>query len=264
MQRTILGHAGLDVPVFCVGTAPLGQVPRGDAVQVLHRAYELGATWWDTADTYGTEALVGEALARVERRLVTVSTKITVEEYYDAKSAVVQAKERLGVETIDILFMHNVKDREDFEARRGCLNALRDLRANAEIGNIGLSSHNTEGIRLAADQPEIDVVMAPWNSFGYLPDRQGEMREMEDAIRACHAAGKGVVLMKVLDAGRLRFDFDDAIKAAAQFREKHAVIIGVSSILELETDIRLVLGEPVDASILRYLKTGSSDGRKAA
>lgn len=264
MLKTILGHSGLEVPIFCVGTAPLGQVPRGEAVQTLHRAYELGATWWDTADSYGTEALVGEALSKVERQAVTISTKTSVAEYYDAKSAVVQAKERLGVETIDIMFLHSVKDRADFEERRGCLNALRDLRANAGIGGIGLSSHNADAIRLAADQPEIDVVMAPWNAFGYMPDRQGEMREMEDAIQACYAAGKGVVLMKVLDDGNLRFDFDDALTAAAIFKEKHALNIGVSSILELETDIRLVLGEPVDASILRYLKTGSSDGRKAA
>lgn len=264
MQRTMLGLSGLDVPVFCVGTAPQAQAPRAEAVQVLLRAHELGATWWDTADTYGTEALVGEALTQVERRLITISTKISAAEYYDAKSAVVQSKERLGVETIDILFMHYVKDREDFEARRGCLNALRDLRAHAVIGAIGLSGHDAEAIRLAADQPEIDVVMAPWNAFGIMPDRRGQMREMEDAIRACHAAGKGVVLMKVLDAGRLRPDVDHAITAAARFTEKHAVVIGVSSILELETDIRLLQGEPVDASILRYLKTGSSDARKAA
>jgi len=264
MLKTILGHSGLAVPVFCVGTAPLGQVPRAEAVQTLHRAYELGATWWDTADSYGREPLVREALARVDRSSVTISTKTSVAEYYDAKSAVVQAKERLGVETIDIMFLHFVKDQSDFEERRGCLNALRDLRATAAIGGIGLSSHNAEAIRLAADQPEIDVVMAPWNAFGYMPDHQGEMREMEDAIRACYAAGKGVVLMKILDDGNLHPYLDEAIEAAAQFEAKHAVNIGVSSILELETDIRLVLGEPVDASILRYLKTGSSDGRKAA
>jgi aryl-alcohol dehydrogenase-like predicted oxidoreductase len=264
MQQTILGQSGLEVPVFCVGTAPLGQLPREEAVQVLHRAYELGATWWDTADSYGTEPLVGEALARVERRLITISTKTSVPEYYDAKSAVVQARGRLGLAAIDIMFLHNVRDREDFTARRGCLHALRDLRANGSVRAIGLSSHNAEPIRLAAGEPDIDVVMAPWNSFGQMPDDIGSMREMEAAIRACYAAGKGVVLMKILDAGHLRPDFDDAIKAAAGFKEKHTLNIGVQSTLELETDIRLVLGEPVDASILRFLKTGSSDGRKAA
>jgi len=54
------------------------------------------------------------------------------------------------------------------------------------------------------------------------------------------------------------------MRAAARFKEKHALNIGVSSILDLETAIRLVMGEPVDASILRFLKTGTSDGRKAA
>jgi len=260
----MLGDSGLDVPVFCVGTAQLGQVPREEAVQILRRAYELGATWWDTADSYGTEPLVGEALAHVERRLMTISTKISAGEYYDAKSAVVQARERLGVRDIDIMFLHYVQNREDFAARRGCLNVLRDLRANAGIHAIGLSSHNSEAIRLAADEPDIDVVMAPWNAFGRMPDQQGSMHEMEEAIRACYAAGKGVVLMKILDDGSLRPNLDEAIEAAAKFKKKHALNIGVQSVLELETDIRLALGEPVDASILRYLKTGYSDGRKAA
>lgn len=264
MQKTILGRAGLEVPIFCVGTAPLAQIPREEALRVLQRAYELGATWWDTAESYGTEPLVGEALARVGPRQVTISTKTSAAEYYDGKSAVVRARERLGVEAIDIMFLHYVRDRNDFAARRGCLNAFRDLRADGKIRAIGLSSHNAESIRLAADEPEIDVVLAPWNSFGRMPDGISSMHQMEEAIRACYAAGKGVVLMKVLDAGHLHSELDVAIKAAANFTDKHALNIGVTSILELETDIRLALGEPVDASILRFLKTGTSDGRKAA
>ncbi len=264
MQRIILGKSGLNVPVFSVGTAPLRDLPRAEALAVLHRAYELGATWWDTSDDYGTEPLVADAMARVERRLLTISTKTGAGTYEEGARAVKTALSTLRTDAIDIMFLHDVRDAADFEARQGCLNALRDLRARGVVHAIGLSSHRADPLHLAAAEPHIDVVLVPWNSYGETPDGEGTMREMEAAIRACYAAHKGVVLMKLLNAGRLKPHLDDALRSGADFREKHAVCIGVASILELETDIRLILGQPVDISILRHLKTGSSDGREAA
>lgn len=264
MQRIILGRTGLNVPVFCVGTAHLNTLPRNIGLQVLQRAYELGAVWWDTSGSYGTEPLVGEAIAQMSRQFLTISTKTYAAEHHEAEQAVKVARERLGIEKIDIMFMHDVHDREDWERRQGCLEALSDLRAQGIVRTIGFSSHRAEMIHLAAGVQEIDTVMAPWNAYGQMPDGVGSMREMEVAIHACYAARKGVVLMKVLNDGKLRPYLDDALHAAARFKEKHAICIGVSSVLELETDIRMLLGQPVDASILRYLKSGHSDGREAA
>lgn len=264
MQRIILGKSGLNVPVFAVGTAPLHHVPRESALSVLHRAYELGATWWDTSDDYGTEALVADALPHIERRLLTISTKTSAATYEDGERAVTNALTNLRVDAVDIMYLHFVQDAVDFENRRGCLNALRDARTQGKVRAIGLSSHHPDPFHLAAAEPEIDVIFAPWNSYGEMPDGQNSKREMEEAIRACYAARKGVVLMKLLNAGRLKTHLVDALHAGAAFREKHAVCIGVTSILELETDIRLVLNQPVDASIIRFLTTGRSDGREAA
>jgi aryl-alcohol dehydrogenase-like predicted oxidoreductase len=173
MEHIILGQSGLDVPVFSVGTAPLAGVPQETGVRILHRAYELGATWWDTSDTYGTESLVGDALSSLPRQDLTISTKTHASQYHEAEEAVKIAQERLGISAIDIMFMHYVQDREDWERRQDCLHAFRDLCMNGAIRAIGFSSHNSEAIRLAAEIEEIDVVLAPWNAYGQMPDGVG-------------------------------------------------------------------------------------------
>ncbi len=262
MQRVTLGRSGLDVPVFAVGTAPLADVPEEQGLQVLLRGIQLGATWWDTSDDYGTLPLVGKALAGLPRNRMTISSKLAAKSHDEGVEGVRQALAMLATDYLDIMFLHYVHDADDLAARQGCLEALLEAKAAGRIKAVGLSSHNCDAIKIAAGRPEIDVVLAPWNVHGELPDG-GSLFEMEFAIRACYTAGKGVMLMKLLADGALRTILDEAIRAAVRIPYKHAVDIGVQSIHQLETDIRLVLGRPVDARILQQLKEGSGWGKAA-
>lgn len=262
MKRTLLGQSGLDVPVFAVGTGAMKGMAVADGVPILRRAYALGATWWDTSDDYGTHPMVAQALVDFPRTSITISTKTWAKTRREGEESIRQILAELGTPYVDILFLHYVQSEEDWQARQGCLEALLDAKANGTVRAIGLSSHFPAVVARAADFPLIDVVLAPWNRFGELPDG-GSLMEEAAGIRACYAAGKGVILMKLLASGRLRGMLDDAIRAGVAFPEKHAVDIGVRSIVELETDIRLVLGEPVDQSILEHLKAGERFGHAA-
>lgn len=251
------------MPVMAVGTGVMGGMPVPAISRILHRAFELGATWWDTSDDYGTEPAVGSVLADFPRENVIISTKTYAASRDDALISVELALKQLRTRYIDMLFLHHVRDVDDYQRRQDALQVYHELKEQGIIRAVGLSSHVAAPIRLAAGNPRIDVVLAPWNAFGQLPEG-GAPIAMEDAIRVCYHAGQGVVLMKLLAAGVLRADQDEVIPAAMRFHDKHAVNIGIRSIMELETDIRLVNGWPVDASILEHLKRGESGLGEAA
>ena len=81
MERTELGRAGLEVSVAglgCGGRSKLGQGAgrtRRESVALVREALDLGVTLLDTAASYGTEAIVGEAIAGVPRDRFVLCTK---------------------------------------------------------------------------------------------------------------------------------------------------------------------------------------------
>src|SRR5215216_251778 len=81
MQYTTLGRTGLTVSVMGLGGgghSRLGQragAPVASSVEIVRRAVELGVNFVDTAESYGTEPIVGEALRSIGRANVVLSTK---------------------------------------------------------------------------------------------------------------------------------------------------------------------------------------------
>jgi aryl-alcohol dehydrogenase-like predicted oxidoreductase len=90
--RVRLGRTGLSVSSLCFGTGYMGgSIPAG--VRLLTRAYELGVTFWDTSDDYGTHPHVSRALREVGRDRVAVATKTYA-----------------STATVDIFLLHAVAD----------------------------------------------------------------------------------------------------------------------------------------------------------
>lgn len=254
MKRIILGRSGLDVPVFALGSAPLAHVTPCMAHAVLQRGVELGATWWDTSEDYSNYSLLARAMADYPRELLTISTKSNALNLFDGHASVNQALREFQTDYLDIVFLHCVQDDFDLVRRRGCLEALLGAKEKGKIRAIGFSSHYARMIDAAAQMAEIDVVMAPWNIYGRLPGKDAPV-EMEHAIHHAFTKGKGVVLMKLLAYGELSSILDEAIHAGVRFAQKQALCIGISSVDELEADIRLSNGETVDRALLEHLKS---------
>jgi len=81
MQTTPLGKTGLTVSVAglgCGGNSQLG-LGRGashdECVSLVREAIDLGVNFLDTAQAYGTEAIVGDAVNAIDRSQVVISTK---------------------------------------------------------------------------------------------------------------------------------------------------------------------------------------------
>src|SRR6476469_6320093 len=155
MQQVTLGRTGLRVGVMGLGAgghSRLGQSQgksEADSIAVVRRALELGANLIDTAEAYGTEAIVGKALAGIPRDAYVLSTKkgprdgdrlITAAEYRTAVDAGLQ---RLGLEYVDIWHVHGVKPNEYRHVREELVPVLLQLRAEGKIRWIGITENFT-------------------------------------------------------------------------------------------------------------------------
>ena len=129
-----------------------GQAHEADSIRTLHRAIDLGVTFFDTATGYGNghnEELLGRAVAGRRDGLV-IASKFTHRQgdgrRVSARDAVEASLRRLNVEQIDLYYLHRVDPETPIEESVGELGRLRD---EGKIGGIGVSEASAAQIRVA-------------------------------------------------------------------------------------------------------------------
>jgi diketogulonate reductase-like aldo/keto reductase len=117
-----LGKTGLRISEVGIGTFDY----RGSA-EALRRGLESGALFIDTAESYGTEAVVGEAVRGIRDR-VFIATKVSPEHFRasDLRKAVDGSLQRLGVDAIDLLQLHYPNAAIPIEETMGALGEAID------------------------------------------------------------------------------------------------------------------------------------------
>ena len=151
MEYTALGRTGLRVSVAglgCGGSSRLGVKTgksRAESVAVVRRALDLGVNFLDTAEAYGTEEIVGEALRAVPRDRAVVATKALVRrggvlrEPDDVAASLDGSLRRLGMDHIDVFMLHAVAPRDYETARDRLRPVLERAREAGKIGHVGLT-----------------------------------------------------------------------------------------------------------------------------
>jgi aryl-alcohol dehydrogenase-like predicted oxidoreductase len=180
MDYTTLGRTGLRVSrmgLGCGGTSRLGLKTGGseqEAESVVREALALGVTFIDTAEAYGTEEVVGRAIAGTLRDGVVLSTKAGVH-WQERRCTAAEMKERveaslrrLGTDRIDVFHLHGVSAEEYGYARDALLPAVKELQAAGKIRFIGIteafgSDPGHAMLTSALKDPCWDVVMVGFN-----------------------------------------------------------------------------------------------------
>lgn len=136
------------LPPLGFGTANLDD-PE-DCVANVTRALDVGYRHIDTAQSYGNEAYVGDAIeeSAVPRDDVFLATKIDTDNLApeDVLESVEDSRNKLGVETIDLLYVHWPTGEYDAEST---LEAFDELVQNATIDRIGLSNFRVDQLEEA-------------------------------------------------------------------------------------------------------------------
>lgn len=215
MQTKPLGNQGLQTSQLglgCMGMSDFyGQRNDEESIAVIHRAYELGITFFDTADMYGpytNELLVGKAI-KAFRDKITLATKFGIvrdpsdptKRGFNGKPEYVQAScegslKRLGVDTIDLYYLHRKDPDTPIEETIG---AMARLVEQGKIRAIGLSEVNADTLRRAHAVHPITALQTEYSLWS---------RDPEDGIlQTCRELGIAFVAYSPLGRGFLTGQF---------------------------------------------------------
>jgi L-galactose dehydrogenase len=181
MEFTTLGRTGLKVSIAglgCGGPSRLGLRNNADseagAISLVRQAIDLGVNFLDTAQSYGTEPIVGKAIAGLRRDQLVISTKKTLppaNHSHPAEEVVKgleQSLKSLGTDYIDVYHLHGVEPKDYEFAKDKLIPAMWRLRDQGKIRFIGAtesfvtdSSHQMLQESLREDI--WDVVMVGFN-----------------------------------------------------------------------------------------------------
>jgi len=208
MKYRTLGRQGLKVSMVglgCMGMSDFyGPHDEGESVATIHRAIELGVTFFDTADMYGpftNEVLLGKALAG-KRDKVVLATKFGVErnEAGDflgingrpdyVRAACDASLKRLGVERIDLYYQHRPDPDVPIEETVG---AMAELVRAGKVCCLGLSEADPETIRRAHAVHPITALQTEYSLWSREPEREilATTRELGIGYVAYSPLGRG-------------------------------------------------------------------------
>lgn len=210
MKTRTLGASGLQVSAMGLGCMGMSQAygtrDDGESRLTLLRALEIGLTFLDTADAYGggeNERLIGGML-RTRRQEVVLATKFGIlrdangnprgvdgSPAYAAR-ACDASLQRLGVDQIDLYYLHRVDPNVPIEESIG---AMAELVTSGKVRHLGLSEASPETIRRAHAVHPIAALQSEYSLWN---------REPELAVLpTCRELGIGFVPFSPLGRGFL-------------------------------------------------------------
>ena len=152
MDFTTLGRTGLKVSVAglgCGGPSRLGirndPQSANHAIALVKQAIDLGVNFLDTAQNYGTEEVVGKAIAGIPRDRLVISTKKTLPAAdhpnpdQEVSKGVEQSLELMGTDYIDVYHLHGVEPKDYEFAKNRLMPAMRRLKEQGKIRFIGVT-----------------------------------------------------------------------------------------------------------------------------
>lgn len=214
-----LGTQGLEVSAIGFGAMGIagvagmpdmyGPVDEAEATRTLHRAVELGVTFIDTAEVYGpyrNEAFVGRALRGLRERVV-LATKFGFRLREDrvegldgrpenARRALEGSLQRLGVERIDLWYLHRLDRTVPIEESVGAM--AEQVRAG-KVRFLGLSEVGVQTLRRAHAVHPISALQSEYSIW----ERNLEAGGEASVLATCRALGIGIVPYSPLGRGFL-------------------------------------------------------------
>ncbi|WP_412079532.1 aldo/keto reductase (plasmid) [Streptomyces xanthophaeus] len=210
MQYRRLGRGGPTVSAMglgCMGMSDFyGPADETESIATIHRALDTGLTFLDTADMYGpytNEELVGRAIA-ARRDKAFLASKFGVVRSGDrrarrvdstpayAKKACTDSLRRLGVDHLDLYYLHRRNPAVPIEDTVG---AMSELVAEGKVRHIGLSEVSADTLRRACATAPIAALQSEYSLWTRGLEREilPAARELGVALVAYSPLGRGLL-----------------------------------------------------------------------
>ena len=195
MKLITLGRTGITVPQNAFGALPIQRVDLKTAVDLLHRAYDGGMQFFDTARAYSdSEEKVGAAFEGM-REKVYIATKTQAKTPEDFWKDLETSLKYLRTDYIDLYQFHCVKQCYRPGDGTGMYEAMLEAKTQGKIRHIGITAHLIGVAEEIVASGLYETLQFP---FSYLAtDRDVAL------VRSCEAAGMGFIAMKGLAGGLL-------------------------------------------------------------
>ncbi len=218
-QRTLRDLSVSAIGLGCMGMSEFyGGSDEETSIETIRRGLDLGVTFLDTSDMYGSghnEELVGRAIAG-RRDEVQLATKFAIRREGDRRwidnspewirQACDASLRRLGTDRIDLYYMHRRDPSVPIEESVG---AMGELVAEGKVRHLGLSEVNAETLRAACTVEPIAALQSEWSLFTRAIE--------EEIIPVARELGVGIVPYSPLGRGELTGALD--ISAEGDFRQ---------------------------------------------
>lgn len=250
LQNIKLGSSGLETTLIGFGTGVhasnrmsfLTRQEKNKSIDMLLHAWDKGIRFFDSADSYGTHGLIAEAMKKMNRNELTLSSKIWVRgggipepERLDADVVVDRFRKELNTDYIDLVQIHCMVEKNWTTTQKKQMDILENLKTKGIIKAHGVSVHSLEAMKEALHSPWVDVIHVRINPYGIAMDKPNP-EEVVEVIHQLHKSGKGVIGMKLVGNGKYRDQnkkIDDAIRFVLGLESVDMVIIGFESIEQI-------------------------------
>jgi aryl-alcohol dehydrogenase-like predicted oxidoreductase len=250
-----LGETGMSVPRLALGTGSYGwkktsaQKKMGEEkfIQMAQHAYDRGVRFFETADMYGTHEFVGKAMKKVGRENVTLLTKIMVYEHQDwykpepFQKSIDRFRKELDTDYIDILLLHCMVNSEWPDEYKRYMDDYSEAKQKGIIKQVGLSCHDFGAMKLAAENPWADVLLARINYDGAKMD--GKPQDVMPVLKTAKENGKGVIGMKIFGCGDLTREEQrqKSLEYVIKSQNVDCMTIGMDSIEQVDNNIERIM-----------------------
>jgi aryl-alcohol dehydrogenase-like predicted oxidoreductase len=225
-QRQLRDLTVSAIGLGCMGMSEFyGPSDEAESIATIHRALDVGVTFLDTSDMYGSghnEQLMGKAIAG-RRSEVQLATKFAIRRENGTRridnspewirEAIDGSLRRLGVEQVDLYYMHRRNPDVPIEESVG---AMAELVQAGKVAHLGLSEVNADTLRRANTVHPIAALQSEWSLF---------TRELErEIVPTARELGVGIVPYSPLGRGELTGSVDisdenDFRRSSPRFQE---------------------------------------------
>ncbi len=215
IERIEFGRTGHFSSRVLFGAAALGGMKQERADRTLELLDMYGLNHIDTAASYGESELRLAPFLRTRRQDFFLATKTGHRTYDKAREQLHQSLERLGVDHVDLIQMHNLAQPDQWDVAMGdggALQALVEARDEGLVRHIGVTGHGTyipQMHKKSLEQFAFASVLMPYN-YSMMSDAQ-YAADFNATCALCHERGVAVQTIKAIAKRRWR-DADSAKK----------------------------------------------------